>query len=691
MTIRFRCPRCNHRVKADDKTVGQSLYCPTCYYKLIVPAESTVKAPEEIEVYGVDAVPVDVRDMKDRQQTSYPCPICHALIAITPEMPGTTTICPDCGTSVAIPADVSTTIAAEALPTLRERPILPPPLPGEESNQLYGLRQTASLPGVAYSSDAALAGPEVFPVWCRLCGTIMHATEEQIGTELTCPDCETKTLVRRPAEKLDVGPHQTQLFEGGNTYEITDLDVPPGTRLVPVVCSLCHTRMYAPESDIGGTKICPDCGRENPIVDVPEKQKVVYELTGKSYGVGDQPTAPRPVFRIGIDYRKVEGSLDMDHWRERPVAEQRPPGQPDPTRPALTSPPPETDSQYDYRPLAEKANLPNHPAARPPKKKTPKTGPTPPSPLPPPLPETSETIPLAAVPEISVPEKIVPEQDIPAASPNDYVPLARRTAMPSLHRRLPPFPLLNRLLTPFFRLAYWSQLSGVLMLASVSAFLTQCALSAIGGIDSRMAAFSMAGVFVMCCFLSVLSYTIWIGQVVNHWISVFTESAGGGDSCEEPIEFDMAVGLGMTLWFCALHSISGALGWLALPLLPAVNDPATYWLRMVAVTQGVTFFLFPVLFLSTMENGSYFNPISLKVLKSFIAAPLCWLRFYFVALIVPVLVGGAFRGSLYVSGSGASFLVRFLAMAGVFATVIFAGALYFRILGRHAWVLSRRG
>ncbi len=45
----------------------------------------------------------------------------------------------------------------------------------------------------------------------------------------------------------------------------------PGQRLVPVVCAICHTRMYAVEDQIGQWKRCPDCDSLTEIKTVPEK------------------------------------------------------------------------------------------------------------------------------------------------------------------------------------------------------------------------------------------------------------------------------------------------------------------------------------------------------------------------------------------------------------------------------------
>jgi hypothetical protein len=48
-------------------------------------------------------------------------------------------------------------------------------------------------------SELIASQPKYIPVNCRLCGTLMHATEPQIGNKLTCPDCGSQTVVSPPA------------------------------------------------------------------------------------------------------------------------------------------------------------------------------------------------------------------------------------------------------------------------------------------------------------------------------------------------------------------------------------------------------------------------------------------------------------------------------------------------------------
>ena len=68
-------------------------------------------------------------------------------------------------------------------------------------------------------SEMLAAQPKYIAILCRLCGTLMHATESQIGQELTCPDCAKRTLVAPPAspkpayDVLEAHPDDYQLDE----------------------------------------------------------------------------------------------------------------------------------------------------------------------------------------------------------------------------------------------------------------------------------------------------------------------------------------------------------------------------------------------------------------------------------------------------------------------------------------------
>ena len=86
-------------------------------------------------------------------------------------------------------------------------------------------------------------------------------------------------------------------------------------KLIPVVCSACHTRLYAGTNQVGLWKKCPDCFRltlissaEPEIVPTDEDSEPAggYELREPEVG-------KRETFRIGIDYR----TLDVDQGEKR--------------------------------------------------------------------------------------------------------------------------------------------------------------------------------------------------------------------------------------------------------------------------------------------------------------------------------------------------------------------------------------
>jgi DNA-directed RNA polymerase subunit M/transcription elongation factor TFIIS len=88
--------------------------------------------------------------------------------------------CPDCGAETILKAPVPE--KAKATPAALE---------GDQ----YELWDADAAP---LPDEIRAAQPKYIAVVCRVCGTLMHATESQIGQELTCPDCATRTKVVSP-------------------------------------------------------------------------------------------------------------------------------------------------------------------------------------------------------------------------------------------------------------------------------------------------------------------------------------------------------------------------------------------------------------------------------------------------------------------------------------------------------------
>ena len=305
-TIRFRCPQCTRSLKVDASQAGQKVLCPVCYRELIVPAQSQPDRRQAAPgmLYGVDSAPRDNRLLRERfAYASVHCPVCYADVAVTKSQINTTIECPDCGTKLPVTQQAFDEGKARQEQLRRHQSPIDPRRgeSGSRGGDIYGVRS-----GETPSGDNRRGGEDLIPVYCTLCGTLMYARPSQIGTELTCPDCETKVVVKPPV-KL---PPDTKLprSTGGEVYGLSANpqgysqppkggDAPPSD-LVPVRCPLCETLLYAKKSQIGRKMRCPDCGTEIPICDLTIDQKLAAQkieptMTG-GYNLGPAPAGLLP-------------------------------------------------------------------------------------------------------------------------------------------------------------------------------------------------------------------------------------------------------------------------------------------------------------------------------------------------------------------------------------------------------------
>ncbi|MEX0936524.1 MAG: MFS transporter [Pirellulales bacterium] len=178
----------------------------------------------------------------------FACPSCHVRLRAPRGDAGSRIRCPKCQSPLVVPA-----------PAKQGRP-------AQESDQ-YELwadyDQTRQGDRAGY--------PTYIPVICRVCDTLMHATDDQIGQTLTCPDCGTKNQVKPPPEE----PVRRRLVEQGERLELADAGGAAGSMpYIPVVCRLCDTRMYGRDEEVGTQIACPDCGTLNKVPPpTPEQRK----------------------------------------------------------------------------------------------------------------------------------------------------------------------------------------------------------------------------------------------------------------------------------------------------------------------------------------------------------------------------------------------------------------------------------
>lgn len=637
--ILFRCIRCQHAVKANSDAVGKKMYCPVCYFTLTVPAESTIKPIDQSQLYTADSTPVDVREMDARKNfASLRCSICHTNIAVARDQVGTEIVCPECETKIVVPADIGVKLdIAAQKPTLQAPPILDSRFQIAQ-NGVYGLRDSETPDDEMHR--------ELIPFHCKLCGTLMHAPEDQVGQELTCPDCETKTIVPPKASPIVHGPigvPELSGFEGAATFGISG-DAPSVRSkepLVPVVCSLCGTRMYARESEIGGQKICPDCGRANEIKAVPVTELLAPEDLGESYSVNeaDLVPPPRPSLRFVQDYRLVEGSVDKEHMellkaKEEEIEQALQPKKKSASKSTAKRTEPADSS---YRPVLERT-----------------------------LPEKER-------------EEIRPD-----------------------HPELPKHPFWDRLFVPFGNL--WMILRTLIILAvGISAILLSALLPGL---------FIYVGIsigFVLFLFtLAVLS---------DSCQNLFLWTSAGNDSpeTEDWPDFSPASSLAGAAWLFFILILAATPGALLGTVLTdgAVwdemmvqmhktpeqleNSPSTLKPGAVLTVILIRFaligisagFFFPILYLSCLETGSYFTPFSKQVISTILYETGAWIRFYGASFLLAFTAGVLHVLSQIPYGLEWEKPVDFIFFVVCNVMIATFGALiYFRLLGRFAWLLE---
>ena len=169
-SIHFGCPRCTAPLVVSAAQIGRMLPCPRCHATVHVPAESRKQCAEAYPVAAEDGP----QEPLPPPEIVFHCPVCQTRLTAPEDRVGQNVPCPDCGTPAIVP------------PRPEQKPV----------------KKLASQEGYDVHDDVARAsapvGPEYFAVYCGLCNTLMHATEDQVGTQLVCPDCGTSTTVHPP-------------------------------------------------------------------------------------------------------------------------------------------------------------------------------------------------------------------------------------------------------------------------------------------------------------------------------------------------------------------------------------------------------------------------------------------------------------------------------------------------------------
>ena len=431
------------------------------------------------------------------------------------------------------------------------------------------------------TTDPGHDGPPTtyLAVVCSLCGTRMYGTAEQIGHELVCPDCGTRTIVLPPvcpAPEVETGAELLPVHE---EYAILEGVVQPAPDsplvnqvYIPVVCPVCKTRMLATPEEVGQELVCPDCQTRCQVLPPAERPTATEETPSPregpeaEYGLVAGVDQPPPGSEAYAEHVAIQCSVC--HTRLHFTLDQV--GQtaicPDCQRPLVVPPP-----------------KPKPPAYR----------------------DVEE-------------------------GPVDYEVDSRQTGTPVVQRPprigrkyristadrpvLPAHPFLTGVLRfPFYRevFTHWLGLSVAAPIIAALGLSGGEIFRAKQGFEALLAVLLLGGAALMAAF--------WIAAMGSIWLVIVSETASGNDHIQQWPEMDFVEWISNACLLVNSLMLAAAPG-AGIACLDPRNGP---------LYVGISIFVgFPVLFLSMLESNSCMSPWSTAILRSLWAGRRGWTVFY---------------------------------------------------------------
>ena len=213
----LRCPGCGATLSVPIGQIGKTCRCGGC--GTVFRPQSPKPAPDRL--------------------VSFNCLLCDTRLTVSAKLVGRRVVCPDCGTKNTVPS-----------PPPEPKPKIPPAMHGQQ----YGVWGVDEGP---LPSEIAKRHPKYFPVYCRLCDTLMHATPAQVGQMIDCPDCGTKTVVPPPPKPK---PERAAVPDG-EEYQLDESSAPTPRPAPAVVERLAEQEKQA--------AVSPGPGERPPVPPVP--------------------------------------------------------------------------------------------------------------------------------------------------------------------------------------------------------------------------------------------------------------------------------------------------------------------------------------------------------------------------------------------------------------------------------------
>ncbi|MDR2115414.1 MAG: hypothetical protein LBP87_03430 [Planctomycetaceae bacterium] len=529
-----------------------------------------------------------------------------------------------------------------------------------------------------------------------------------------------------------------------------DIPYNAGTRLIPVICSACKTRLYAGENQVGLWKRCPDCGRLTEILAVPPKFMLIAddpEAAG-GYDIQEAEVSGQDIFRL-----KAENQKSFEEYREKQnrnrLENRLPP-------PVFIDQPPivegvlnhflksreeknEEDALLQRQLEIEKETEAIKMAARNGKLEsylsgsennsdktvdlvTPKpfekqfpfdkstsstSSPVIPPPLPPPLPSPlSPPLPPPLPPVLTVcppplPQE-VPSISLPFPVNSDGSSYSSRSHSRSRsHSSGSHSYFSGSLWSPLFDVRCRSRMIILTICGFLGNFTGEKARSMIWQIVfdkvyGQFAGYSYnlmeSGFFLINFWFGGVLSIIWLAMLFLFGISLFLETASGKDRIERWIPFDLDFGFSYIGWSCLILFVSGFPGfiiWQGCSFF--LSDKESILIILHFIGQ---FLCFPVLFLCVIESDTFYGNYPRQTLTSLYRRPQLWLKLYTEAVIlisipITILIGLFFAGTAWAEHWFMQSLFYYLISAILLTFCGYFVLLYFRLLGKTAWEIQK--
>ena len=694
------CPLCGTKIAVLPKDVGQTVECPDCGTQVPVTEEVLSErkktlaelnrsdapidpnAKREIDpsqVYGVntsytppadlvDALghPIDPNDnrpkfrsvVQDNQFAVY-CPLCATMQYVRTDQVGQTIVCPDCERPFQIYKPV------ELAPKEHQTGGI-----NFEGGTAYGL--AGETPPDALGPDGKdryydpSADPDLIPVLCKLCGTLMHAPKSMIGQKKKCPDCETETLIAEPKrEKKEAEERIEPVFTGG--YGVEEAPKPEelfrheakyllGQIKTPIEMKLERERLKKL-----GVKFVDE--------ELDGEARRLHELAERvKSSESSEPRWPEPFVPETAPSTPLADAVDRRNSRPQTI--------PSPSKPQAQTP--------------QKTQSTSSPSGNPrPRRKM--------------TPEEKTLARLSAL-ESSV-KSGAPVDDLDALSELPQIHAFKRRRGKSKKRKVsggrgkskdgfngltakidrdgnvvmtipspPSASMWTRLFSPLGAGLFWSRWAVPLVLGLLALGVFYYLIVPFFGFAGYGYGMGQGGAMVtvsaVCLFALLTAF--WIRAVAVNFLSAFFALAGGGDSVEEWIEEDLVGGILLAGRFLLI--LAFALG----PTLAAVSCGFGSARSIEWITLGAFSFFFPIVFLSTMQTDFPVMPITSGVFSTFFRRFGTWFFFYFWSIL---LIALPIWLILRLDFGAVQFLL-------FFAAVTFMPPIYSVLLGRLGWVIE---